>query len=148
VLFRSGTVTLSAGTASATYSITLPPAAPLANTSLRYDGANYVWGIASSTMLTNGVLALTSGSTLNRLNDSGKLVTVNTTTAGFTITLPASPQVGDNYYIKDIGGNLGNNPLTINPNGATFEGLTSNYVVYAPFWSRLIYYTGSAYVLL
>lgn len=147
-LVNTGTITVGAATGSASYSFTFPAAAPVANTFLRYDGTNYTWTVPVSNILTNGVLATSSNTTLNRVTDSGKLVTVNTSSASYSITLPASPQLGDNYVIKDINGALNFNPLTINPNGVTLEGSTSNYVVYAPFWSKMIFYTGSSYILL
>lgn len=49
-------------------------------------------------------------------------IAVTTLAAPFTITLPATPVVGDTYEIKDATGNAGTNTLTIDGNGANIDG--------------------------
>lgn len=92
--------------------------------------------------------SLISTSTLLTNSDNNRVFEVNTSSAALTLTLPASPITNLVYTIKDINGSFATNPLTINPNGKTFEGLTSNYTVYAPFWSKIIYYNGTQYYLI
>ena len=50
----------------------------------------------------------------------------NTTSAGFTVKLPATPSAGDEIIVLDYAGTFDNNALTISPNGGKIEGATSN----------------------
>jgi hypothetical protein len=50
----------------------------------------------------------------------------NTTSAGFTVTLPATPSAGDEVIILDYAGTFDTNSLTISPNGNKIEGATDN----------------------
>ncbi len=46
---------------------------------------------------------------------------VNTTSAAITVTLPATPSVGNSIGIVDYAGTFDTNALTINPNGNKIE---------------------------
>ena len=50
----------------------------------------------------------------------------NTTSAGFTVTLPATPSAGDEVIVLDYAGTFDTNALVISPNGGKIEGATSN----------------------
>jgi hypothetical protein len=50
----------------------------------------------------------------------------NTTSSGFTVTLPATPSAGDEVIILDYAGTFDTNSLVISPNGNKIEGGTSN----------------------
>lgn len=51
---------------------------------------------------------------------------LNTTSGGFTVTLPASPTTGDYIKLIDVG-NWTANPVTVNRNGSTIEGYSDNF---------------------
>ncbi len=53
----------------------------------------------------------------------------NTTSAAFTVTLPASPSAGDQITLTDYAGTFSTNNLTINPNGGKIRGSTDNQVI-------------------
>jgi hypothetical protein len=50
----------------------------------------------------------------------------NTTSAGFTVTLPSTPSAGDEVIILDYAGTFDTNALVISPNGNKIEGATAN----------------------
>jgi hypothetical protein len=56
----------------------------------------------------------------------GNAYPCNTTSAGFTVTLPATPSVGDTIILLDYAGTFDTNALTISPNGNKIEGGTAN----------------------
>jgi hypothetical protein len=60
---------------------------------------------------------------------SGNAYPVNTTSGAITVTLPASPSAGNFVCLTDYAGTFGVNNLTINPNGAKFDGLSSNATI-------------------
>ena len=51
---------------------------------------------------------------------------LNTSTGGFTVTLPTSPTTGDYIKLIDVG-NWTDNPVTLNRNGSTIEGYSDNF---------------------
>jgi len=53
----------------------------------------------------------------------------NTTSAAFTVTLPASPSAGDIVGIKDYANTADTNNITIARNGSNIQGEASNYLV-------------------
>jgi hypothetical protein len=53
----------------------------------------------------------------------------NTTSAAFTVTLPATPSAGDEVIILDYAGTFDTNKLTISPNGNKIEGSTDNVLL-------------------
>jgi hypothetical protein len=67
----------------------------------------------------------------------------NTTSAAFTVTLPASPSAGDQITLTDYAGTFATNNLTINPNGGKVNGSASNYLVSQNRWSLQLVYVDS-----
>ena len=51
----------------------------------------------------------------------------NTTSAGFTVTLPATPTAGQQVAVVDYAGTFDTNALTISPNGNKIESSTLNF---------------------
>ena len=60
---------------------------------------------------------------------SGEGYFINTTSGAVTMTLPASPSVGDIVSFKDYAGTFDTNNLTINRNGSNIVGGTNNPVI-------------------
>lgn len=65
--------------------------------------------------------------------DDAKVIYVDTSAGPFNLTLPAvATMKGKKFTVKDVGGYLLGNPVTVVLNGAeTIEGLASNYVLEA-----------------
>jgi len=60
---------------------------------------------------------------------AGQGVFANTTSASFTVTLPASPDLGDEVSIKDYAGTFDTNALTIGRNSQPIEGVAADLTV-------------------
>jgi hypothetical protein len=57
----------------------------------------------------------------------GNAYPCDTSSAGFTVTLPATPSAGDQVQLVDYAGTFDSNALTINPNGEDIEGSGGNF---------------------
>jgi hypothetical protein len=90
---------------------------PSATTFLRGDnswatpGADLVWQSVQTTSFTAV---------------AGRAYPINTTSAGITVTLPASPVAGNQVQIVDYAGTADTNAIVINPNSNKLEGGTGN----------------------
>ena len=60
---------------------------------------------------------------------SGEGILADTTTASFTLTLPATPSAGDTVSIADMASSWATNNLTVARNGSTIEGATEDLVM-------------------
>jgi hypothetical protein len=58
---------------------------------------------------------------------AGEAYPCNTTSAGFTVTLPATPSAGDQVQLVDYAGTFDTNALIIDGNGEDIEGSASNF---------------------
>jgi hypothetical protein len=107
---------------------------------VKLDGISYpiADGSAGQALVTNGSgvlsfasagLAWQSVQTTGFTAVKGNAYPCNTTSAGFTVTLPASPSVGDQVLLLDYAGTFDTNNLTINPNSNKLEGGTGNLVL-------------------
>ena len=70
---------------------------------------------------------------------------VDTTTGAKTITLPASPQTGDQVSILDLASTFDTNNCTIGRNGNKIMGLTENLVLNVEDEAITLVYTGATY---
>jgi len=61
--------------------------------------------------------------------ESNKGYFCNTTSAAFTVTLPASPTAGDVIGLKDYANTFDTNNLTIDPNGNNIQGSANNFII-------------------
>jgi hypothetical protein len=74
-----------------------------------------------------GGLAVQSVQTTGFTASAGNAYPCNTTSAGFTVTLPATPSAGDQVQLVDYAGTFDTNALIINPNGEDIEGETGDF---------------------
>ena len=70
---------------------------------------------------------------------------IDTTTAAQTVTLPASPQTGDQVSLIDLAGTFDTNNLTIARNGLKIMGQTANMTISTEDAGIQLVYTGSTY---
>jgi hypothetical protein len=102
---------------------------------LKYPTAD---GSANQAIITNGsgVLSFVDMSggisyvvkTGNYTTQSGEGVLADTSGGSFTVTLPASPAVGDQCVVADPTGDWATNNLTVGRNGSTIAGSASDLV--------------------
>src|SRR6056300_77354 len=97
--------------------ITIPAGATLANNGTATGFASIAW---QSSIVT--------GTTLSAVAGNGYWI--DTTSNACTLTLPASPSVGDTIEFVDYARNWGTNNITINPNSLNFQGNSSPNPVY------------------
>ncbi len=110
----------SSGTMSGDYTITLPSAAPGANTSLTFDGADYVWGPAGG--VTN-FLALTDTDPTTYVGQALKMVRVNAGETGLEFfTLAAGGTV------TSVSGTTNRITITGTPTIAPVVDIAATYV--------------------
>ena len=75
---------------------------------------------------TTGLIAWQSVQTTGFTASAGRGYPLNTTSAAFTVTLPASPSVGDTIILLDYAGTFATNNITLGANSNKIEGGTAN----------------------
>jgi hypothetical protein len=93
------------------------------NTVLGTNGSSYTYNSLSGTITWDTVKILSFTAVANY----GYFV--NTTTLAVTVTLPASPSLGQSVTIIDYAGTAATNNITINPNGLKINGSASNVAI-------------------
>lgn len=114
------------------------PAGGTSSTYLRGDGSWQAIGlITDPTIRTSGFTAV-----------NGTRYDCDTTSAGFTVTLPPTPTAGQRVGIKDISGAAGTNPITIGRNGSLIMNLAENMTISTAYrGAYLVYNTVRGWLL-
>jgi hypothetical protein len=102
--------------------ISFPNADGTADQVLKTDGS----GNLSFTDVSGGI-SWQSVQTTGFTAVAGNGYPCNTTSAGFTVTLPATPSAGDQVQVVDYAGTFDTNALTIAGNGEDIEGGANNF---------------------
>ena len=75
---------------------------------------------------TTGLIAWQSVQTTGFTASAGRGYPLNTTSAAFTVTLPASPSVGDTIILLDYAGTFATNNITLGANSNKINGVVGN----------------------
>jgi hypothetical protein len=89
---------------------------------LGWNGSAIVWGSSSA----GGISYLFTTTNYTAANNEGVLT--NTSGGSFTVTLPATPSLGNQVIVADAGASWGTNNLTVARNGSTIGDLAENLV--------------------
>ena len=98
---------------------------------------------ASTAPAAAGVVYVAKTTTYTTTNLEGVLA--NTSGGAFTVTLPASPSLGDQVVIADSGNAFGTNNLTTGRNGSTIEGTAADLVLNINGVSVQFVYSGTTW---
>jgi len=110
---------------------------PSRNVFLTTDGTNWF------ELQTQGSDWLTKTGTYTSF--AGDKIFVNTSSSAFTITLPASPSVGDEVRFLDLANTFDTNNLTVARNSEKIDGATSDLTVATEGAAFALVYSGSTY---
>jgi hypothetical protein len=123
-----------------------PTGGDLKTGGIRYNSSLVTWEGYNGTQWTGfgpgNPWASTSSSITIAANDR---YFVDTSSAARTITLPASPLVGDQVSILDLAGTFDTYNCTIARNGLKIMGLTENLVLAVEDTGITLVYTGATY---
>jgi hypothetical protein len=108
---------------------------------LTSNGTNWLSAAAAS----GGLAYIYTTTAVTATNNQGVLT--NTAGGAFTVTLPATPSVGNQVVIADAGGSWGTNNLTVARNGSTIGGLAENLVCDISSVSVQFVYSGTTWEL-
>ena len=92
-------------------------------TILSTDGSAYTYGSAS------GALTWDTVKTSSFTAVAGYGYLVNTTSSTITVTLPASPSIGQSVVVVDYAGTAATNNITVDPNSLKINGTTGNAII-------------------
>ena len=110
---------------------------PSRNVFLSTDGTNWY------EIQTQGSDWLTKTGTYTAF--AGDKIFANTTGGAFTITLPASPNIGDEVRFVDLANHFDTNNLTVGRNSEKIDGATSDLTVATEGAAFALVYSGSTY---
>ena len=92
-------------------------------TILSTDGSAYTYGSAS------GALTWDTVKTSSFTAVAGYGYLINTTSSTITVTLPASPSIGQSVVVVDYAGTFATNNVTVDPNGSKINSGTGNIII-------------------
>ena len=138
-LTTDGTQTLTNKTISgASNNLTNIPNNALTNSSITVNGSAVSLG---------GSVTIVTGPTSSAVSSNITMAANNNyfvdTTAARTLTLPASPTLGDTIVIYDATGTAATNNITIARNGSNINGVADNAIIDVNQASSTLVYTGS-----
>jgi len=116
----------SPSTVAADQDFIVPNADGAANTIITTNASGTLSFTDINTLVTSDINWNTTPQYANITLVSGTGYFINTTLGPTTMTLPASPSVGDFVALKDYAGTFGTNKLTIDRNGSNIQGLAAN----------------------
>jgi hypothetical protein len=99
---------------------------PQSGTTLTLGGSGDTIVVGSGATFAGAGMSWQSVQTTGFTASAGNAYPCNTTSAGFTVTLPATPSAGDQVQVVDYAGTFDTNALEIDPNGEDIEGGTDN----------------------
>ena len=76
---------------------------------------------------------------------AGDKIFANTSGSAFTITLPASPTIGDEIRFVDVANSFDTNNLTIGRNSEKIDGTTADLTVATEGAAFALVYSGSSF---
>ena len=113
-------------------------------TALQVSGGAYIFAA-----LPAGALTVTSIQTTGFTATDGVFYPCDTTSAGFTITLPLTPTAGQRVGIKDISGAAGTNAITVARNGSLIMNLAEDLTISTAYrGAYLVYNTVRGWLLI
>jgi len=118
----------------------LPSQASASGKFLTSDGTNASWGT-----ITPQFVPMTANSTSSNITLVSNNIYLVDTAAARTLTLPSSPNSGDQIKIFDASNNALTNNITVQPNGNKMQGSVQNLIIDSNAASVFLIYTGSTY---
>ena len=112
------------GTVSASYTLTMPTATGTADQILTTDGSGNLSFVDNS-----GGTDWQAVKTGTYTAVAGEGIFANTTSGAWTLTLPASPTIGDEVSVIDYAGTFDTNNLTIGRNSQNIQGSAADLTV-------------------
>ena len=124
------------GTVSASYTLTMPTATGTADQILTTDGSGNLSFVDNS-----GGTDWQAVKTTTYTAVAGEGVFANTTGGAWTLTLPASPTIGDEVSFVDYAGTFDTNALTIGRNSENIQGAAADLTVSIERAANTLVYT-------
>jgi hypothetical protein len=92
-----------------------------------------------------GGITYTAVKTSNYTAAANEGVQTDTSGGAFTVTLPATPSVGDQVFVVDSAGSWATNNLTVGRNGSTIDGLAEDLICNISSVSVQFVYSGTTW---
>ena len=85
----------------------------------------------------------------NYIASAGQAIAADTSSGGWTLTLPTAPNTGTVVTVADASASWGTNNLTIAPSsGSTIQGSVQNLICNVSNWQVTLYYNGSTWIVI